>query len=111
MVKARIKPKAVVREYIGGLKNKIKIDKVIFFGSAAKNKFGRNNDLDIIVLSKNFKKMNFLRRLELLSCARNGNSRKVPMDIIGYTAEEFNKLSKESAVLKEAKQTGKVIWP
>lgn len=111
MAKTRINPESLIREYISGLKEIVKIDKVILFGSAAKNKLSTNSDLDIIILSDDFKKMGFLKRLELLSHARNGNSRKIPMDIIGYTADEFRRLSRESVVLKEAKHTGRVIQP
>lgn len=111
MAKIRIVPEVIINEYIDNLKNKLKINKVILFGSAARGVFNKDSDLDIIVLSNDFKKMNFLKRLELLSHLRNGNARKVAMDIIGYTVDEFNKISKESIVLKEAKRTGKVIWP
>lgn len=107
---AKVRIKRIIKEYIDNLKSKIKINKVILFGSAAKYKLDKNSDLDIIVLSNDFKKINFLKRLEFLSHARNGNARKIPMDIIGYTPDEFNKLSKESLVLKEAKENGKVIW-
>lgn len=111
MVKIRINPKQIIREYAKDLEKRFRINKVILFGSAVTHKFSKNNDLDIIVLSNDFKKISFLKRLELLSQARSGESREVPMDIIGYTPAEFNKLSKESVVLKEAKQNGKVVWP
>jgi hypothetical protein len=67
--------------------------------------------LDLIILSDDFKKIDFLKRLEILSHARCGMSRQVPMDIIGYTPEEFEILSKESPILKEVKKRGRVIWP
>ena len=111
MVKAGIDPKVIIDEYANGLKRKLKINKIIIFGSAAKYGLRGNSDLDIIVLSDNFRRINFIRRLELLSRARKGLCREVSMDIIGYTPEEFKELSKESAVLNEAKKNGKVIWP
>lgn len=111
MVKTRVSSRAIIKEYITGLKERIRINKVILFGSAARNALKKNSDLDIIVLSNDFKKISFLKRLELLSHARTGNSRQVPMDIIGYTPEEFNRLSKDSVILHEAKQNGKTVWP
>lgn len=110
MAKVRINPRKLIKEYVSGLEGKLNIDKVILFGSAAKNRLSRDSDIDIIVLSNDFKRMGFLKRLELLSHARNGNSRKFPMDIIGYTPAEFDKLSKESVILGEAKLNGRVIW-
>lgn len=109
MAKIRIKQGLIIKEYIDNLKKSIEITKVILFGSVLGDKFNEDSDIDVIVLSNDFKKMGFLRRLELLSHARKGSSREVPMDIIGYTPDEFNKLSKESIVLKEAKRNGKII--
>ncbi|MFH2070888.1 MAG: nucleotidyltransferase domain-containing protein [Elusimicrobiota bacterium] len=100
----------IVYQYIQLLENKIRIDKVILFGSSANGKIGRNSDLDIIILSDDFKKMNFLKRLELLSRARGRECISVPMDIIGYTTKEFSRSSKESLILGEAKKNGQVIW-
>ena len=111
MASVAVKPKIIVQEYINNLKNKFRVEKVIVFGSALKNKFNKNSDIDIIVLSNDFKGIDFLKRLELLSHARCGRGRQIPMDIIGYTPKEFYKLSKESIVLKEARHNGKVIWP
>lgn len=113
MVKIRINPKEIISEYADNLKKRFRINKVILFGSTLTHNFNKNknSDLDIIVLSNDFKKIGFLKRLELLSHARSGKSRSIPMDIMGYTPAEFNKLSKKSVILKEAKQNGKVIWP
>ena len=35
--------------------------------------------------------------------------KSVPMDILGYTQDEFEKLSKESIILKEAKEQGVTV--
>lgn len=110
MVKIRTKLEHALREYIDSLRNQIEIEKVILFGSFAYGQVDSNSDIDIIVLSRDFKKLPFLKRLEFLSRARNGSARKVPMDIIGYTPEEFSRLSRRSVVLGEIKQKGKVVW-
>jgi len=69
----------------------------------------RDSDIDLIILSPDFKKMEFMERLILLSRLRRGMKKSAPMDIFGYTPEEFEKLSKESIVLQEAKKEGKII--
>ena len=53
--------------------------------------------------------MGFIERLILLSKLREGMKKSAPMDIFGYTPEEFERLSKESIVLKEAKREGQII--
>lgn len=109
MAKKQIRPEEVIRSYTKDLKNKIKIEKVILFGSAALGKMTKDSDIDLIILSKDFKKIDFLKRLELLSNAREKKAEIVPMDILGYTPEEFEELSKESIVLGEAKRYGRVV--
>jgi len=104
-----IDPVKIVRHYAKGLANQIQIKKVILFGSASRGEMTYHSDLDIIVLSPDFKKLNFMRRLQLLSRARKGEARKVPMDILGYTSEEFKKMAKESVVIREAQKEGKEI--
>jgi predicted nucleotidyltransferase len=82
---------------------------VILFGSAARGEMHRDSDIDLIIISPDFKKMGFIERLILLSKLREGMKKSAPMDIFGYTPEEFERLSKESIVLKEAKREGKII--
>jgi len=108
----RINKKKLIKEYINNVSQKISVDKVIFFGSGVRRQLTEDSDLDFIVLSNDFRKMKFMDRLVLLSQARNGLSETVPMDILGYTPEEFEKLSSadESVVLSEAKREGKVVY-
>lgn len=109
MAKKTISPEKIIREYARLLRDKIKINKIILFGSAAYHKMTKDSDLDIIVLSDSFKGMDFLKRLELLSCARSRDCLSVAMDILGYTPAEFKEISKESVILGEAKRYGKTI--
>lgn len=99
----------VVKNYLENLKEEIRVEGVILFGSAARGKMHRDSDIDLIIISPNFKKMGFMQRLILLSRLRRGMKKTMPMDIFGYTSEEFNKFSKKSIVLEEAKKEGIVI--
>lgn len=102
-------PVKIVQEYAKNLKKRIKIDKIILFGSASRNQMTYDSDIDVVVLSPNFKNLDFIKRLQLLSRSRRDEARKVSMDILGYTDEEFKKLAKESVVLEEAQKEGKEI--
>lgn len=106
--KSKVKKKAlaVVRDYLQNLEGKIGVKKVILFGSASRGEMHRDSDIDLIILSPDFKKIEFMDRLILLNRLRRGMKKTAPMDIFGYTPKEFNKLSKESIVLKEAKREG-----
>lgn len=96
----------IINDYLRNLEGKIKIKKIILFGSAARNQMHRDSDIDLIVLSSQFKKMEFMERLIFLSRARRGMKKSAPMDIFGYTPEEFEELSKKTIILKEAKKEG-----
>jgi len=103
------KIRKIVKEYIKTLKPFIQIEKAILFGSWARGRGHRDSDIDLIVISPDFGKLDFMKRLIWLSKMRREKFMSPPMDIFGYTSEEFEKLSKESIVLEEAKKEGVVI--
>jgi predicted nucleotidyltransferase len=100
------KVKRIIKEYLKELKPHIKIEKVLLFGSFAKRKFHKDSDIDLIIISPDFKKIEFMERLIWLSKKRGEKFMSPAMDILGYSPEEFEKISKESIVLKEAKEKG-----
>lgn len=103
--------KKIVREYLRNFPPEIKVNKVFLFGSYATGKIREDSDIDLIIISPYFKKIAFIKRLEMLSKLRQDKlSRSVPMDIIGYTSEEFENIDKESIVMRRAKREGKVIY-
>ncbi len=108
-LKIKKKVLEVIENYRQNLEGKIKVEKIILFGSNAQDKAHRDSDIDLIIISPQFKKMDFIKRLILLSKLRRGMKKTAPMDIFGYTSKEFEKLSKGSIVLGEAKKEGVVI--
>lgn len=101
--------RAVLQEYLNNLQGSLEVEKTILFGSATRGEMHRDSDIDLIVISPNFQGMDFIKRLTLLTKLRRGMKRSAPMDIIGYTQKEFDRLSKESVVLAEAKEEGILI--
>lgn len=107
MVSARIKK--VIRLYKKDLEKKIRIKKMILFGSYAKGKAAKDSDIDLVILSEDFAKMNTDRRLDLLQRERkNPQTWKFAMDIFGYTPKEFSQAS-SLTTLGEIKQTGVTV--
>ncbi len=104
-----LNPIQITRDYVKNLKDKIRVEKTILFGSSARDEMNQDSDLDIIIISPDFKKMKYIDRLILLSKARGNQFTFIPMDILGYTNEEFEKMAKESVVLGEAQKEGKEI--
>ncbi len=105
------KAKKIVKENVKDFPQSIKIDGVFLFGSYATGKANEDSDIDLIVISSDFKKMAFMKRLELLSRLRKSKlTRSAPMDIIGYTPEEFKNIGKESMIMRRAKREGEMIY-
>lgn len=104
----KIKP--IINIYIKELKKIIRPQKVMVFGSYAKNTAIKDSDIDLIVLSKDFKNLSFDKRFSLLNASRlTPKTRKVSMDIFGYTPEEFANAS-PLTTLGEAKETGVTVY-
>jgi len=105
-----IYPKKIVNHYIDEVKKDIKLDGVLLFGSFAYGKPNKHSDVDLAVISRDFKKMNFLKRMDWLQSKRGKPAFQIAMDIIGYTPEEFKKIEESSATMAYAKKHGKWIY-
>ena len=99
--------KAVIIEELKKFKDRINkvvfIDKFIFFGSRASGKPSKDSDIDIILVSKNFKGKKFRYRAMDLYDYWNLD---YPVDFLCYSPEEFNKLKKQITIVKEAVKKG-----
>jgi len=49
-------------EFKGKVNKDFPVERMILFGSAATGKAARNSDIDLIIVSKKFKDMNFIKR-------------------------------------------------
>jgi predicted nucleotidyltransferase len=90
--------------YINRLKeNGISVESVFFFGSRARGDYLEDSDIDLLIVSPNFKNMDIFRRLILLNKIWDY---PIPAEITGYTKEEINRLKKSSGYIKEALKEG-----
>ena len=96
--------KTVVKRYLRSLP--IKSEFVILFGSSISENRLRNSDIDLIVVSDDFKKMSFHERLFLL---QKHWKHDIDLEALGYTVEEFNRLKEKSIVIQEAVEKGEMI--
>jgi hypothetical protein len=96
------KIKQIVRDYkkkLAGLG--IIAEKSLIFGSYAQGRATKDSDLDLLIISDDFKKMDLWERLCLLGRARKGICR--PMEILGLTREEFAEQKTGTFVADEIK--------
>ena len=101
----------LVAAYLSTFPSEVRVDSVFLFGSFARGDQREDSDVDLLILSDDFKEMPFIKRLELLSKLRNHPmTGEVAMDIFGYTPEEFERLENESVIMRQAKKEGRFVW-
>jgi uncharacterized protein len=104
----KIKP--IIDIYINEVKNVIKPEKVILFGSYAKGMADEESDIDLLIISKDFNGKTSDKRHSLLSKAYlNQEKREKSIDYFGITPEEYNNAS-TLTTLGEAKETGVTVY-
>lgn len=101
------KKKAIesLKQYLVKLSKKIKVDDALIYGSILTKKFKEESDIDLIVLSSEFKDLEPDERLRMLY--RNALYFPYNLHVYGLTQEEFNsapKLSLLSFIKKKAKR-------
>jgi uncharacterized protein len=80
-------------------------EKIILFGSHARGDDDEESDIDLIVVYRTNK--GFLDRLKELYVAWN-----IPkaVDILAYTPEEFDRMTKENLFLQDTMKEGDVLY-
>jgi len=80
--------KRIIEKYRQELKNlNINSQKIILYGSYAKGNPREDSDIDLIVISDDFKDMNLRERLEILGIAAGRVFE--PIEALGYTPKEI----------------------
>lgn len=95
MSKTRQKVKEIVKKYKNVLKGLgVNVDRVILYGSHARGRATKYSDIDLIVISEDFRKMNLRERLEILGIA--AARIMMPIEAKGYTSKEVKTISRFS---------------
>ncbi len=98
--------KAIVtrlRRYKEKVEKDIPIKRMLLFGSHAEGAPNRDSDVDLIVVSPSFRKMNFFKR----GAKMYGYwDLRRPVDFLCYTPEDFEKLRKEITIVRDAEKEG-----
>jgi predicted nucleotidyltransferase len=88
----------------------IDVEKIVVFGSYAKSKEKEDSDIDIMIVSKDFRNKDIFQKVEL---TRGIHSRLIdeimkPFDIMYYSDEEW--VAGNSLIINAAKEEGIVIY-
>lgn len=79
------------------------LETVIFFGSRYNDKYHKDSDIDLIMVSKKFSGLNFFKRVAKMYDYWDFN---YPVDFICYTPEEFERLKKRISIVSMALKEG-----
>jgi len=94
-----------IDDYVGEVVRKLSPDLVILFGSFATGDINEGSDIDILVVA-DFKK-DFLDRIRTLM---DLNTFKIPVEPVGYTPEEFNRMkNRKNPFIMEVLEKGKIM--
>lgn len=102
--------KKVVQFLCNCLKEKgLKLNKVILFGSQARGLSTAESDIDIVIVSEEFRNKNIFKRAELTKDAEIKTIKKfmIPLDIITITPEEYED---RTSLAAEYAIGGKVVY-
>jgi predicted nucleotidyltransferase len=89
-----------VKKYIRALASDgIRVQQVFLYGSHAKNQVHRDSDIDIIVVSEDFKGKELLERLHILGWARRDVPE--PVEAYGFTPEEVQNRERDLSAFWE----------
>ena len=95
--------KKELKQFKTELGKEIRVDEIILFGSRAQGKKGRDTDVDLIIVSPDFKGMDFFERGAKMYDHWNLH---YPVDFLCYTPKEFQTLRKQISIVTEATDTG-----
>jgi len=89
---------------------RITINKIVIFGSYARREERQDSDIDIIIVSKDFRDKDIFERVKLTNGIHRELVKKImkPLDIMYYSDIEWNK--SYSLIINTAKQEGEIIY-
>ena len=92
-----------IEKFVGRLREKIRVEKVIIFGSRARGDNLEDSDVDLIIISRDFEGVPFYERMDKLILLWES-----PLDLeaLCYTPLEFEIKKNEIGVVQQAVREG-----
>jgi len=91
-------------------KKGISVQKIVIFGSYARGVQREDSDIDIIIVSRDFRDKGIFERVEITTGIGRELVKKTkkPFDLLFYSDDEWDK--GYSLIINEAKEEGEVIY-
>lgn len=94
-----------IKRFLEELTKYIKVEKAFLFGSWVEGKAREESDIDLLIISDAFGKMDFWEKARLLGKIKM--QLLEPIDAVGVTPEEFKK---GSSLIVEFAKKGEVVY-
>ena len=98
----------IIEKFAEKLRKDLSVNNIIFFGSRTSNKYHKDSDIDLMIVSKDFDGMHFINRASKMY---NYWESDMPVDFICYTPKEFEILKKKISIVRDALSQGIIIKP
>ncbi len=94
------------RNVLPKLTKKFKVKQAILIGSRAKGENNKSSDIDVILISENFRLIPFVNRMGTILQEITFDKH---IDFLCYTPDEFEKIQKTSSIIADALKKKKEI--
>ena len=92
---------------IGSFKNSVGVERAVLFGSYGRGNFKKDSDIDLILVSRRFRKKKFQDRYKGLWIKWHVVFKMgYPVDFVCYTPEEFEREKKRVSIVSTALREG-----
>ncbi|HSD57502.1 MAG TPA: nucleotidyltransferase domain-containing protein [Methanotrichaceae archaeon] len=92
-----------LRKFKRLVEKRFRLEKMILFGSRARDDWLYTSDVDLILVSENFQSMNFLQRMREISLLWDCD---LLLEPLCYTPEEFERKKGELGIVRNALKYG-----
>ncbi len=93
-------------EIIKGLKEfkkRVRLERIIFFGSRMKGHYNKHSDVDLLIVSSRFNGLKSFKRSPKIRLKWN---LEYPVDMLCYTPKEFRERRNQPTIVREAVRAG-----
>ncbi len=86
-------------------RKKVRVNKIILFGSYARGNYNEDSDIDLVIISDDFETMNYWERIDFLTDAIYEIFE--PIEALSYTQSEWEK---NESFLNDYARDGEVVY-
>lgn len=103
---------SLIKDTVSGVldRSKVELNRIVLFGSYAKNEQKEDSDIDLIIVSKNFRNDTCFKRIDKVLNLNSSlvKTLKKPFDVLLYSDIEWN--DSATMMIREAKKNGKTLY-